>query len=111
MKTPAGTECEFFYGNYHRGQSSEECRLLGRKQKDQQWSRDLCFTCPIPRIQLANSCKNMIYHAVVRKKMFGFKRQVQISAYCSKNHIDVKTPEIGCGECHPIKDIFIQVDE
>ena len=29
MKTPAGTECKYFYGDYYRGRNHEECRLLG----------------------------------------------------------------------------------
>ena len=28
MKTPAGKECKFFYGDYYRGRQHEECRLL-----------------------------------------------------------------------------------
>ena len=28
MRTPAGKECRYFYGNYHRGRGIEECRLL-----------------------------------------------------------------------------------
>ena len=111
MKTPAGTECEFFYGNYFRGQSSEECRLIGHKQGSQAWTPDLCATCPMPRIQLANSCKNMVFHATIQKKMFGIKKTVVISAYCTKSKKDVDVPEIGCGECHSIQDIFNNIAE
>ena len=111
MKTPAGTECTFFYGNYFRGQSSEECRLIGHRTDSQQWTPDLCATCPMPRIQLANSCENMVFHATVHKKFLGIKRYIQISAYCSKSQKDVAVPEIGCGECHPIKDIFNNIAE
>jgi hypothetical protein len=32
MRTPAGTECKYFYGDYYRGRSQEECRLLAASQ-------------------------------------------------------------------------------
>ena len=28
MRTPAGKECQYFYGDYYRGRNQEECRLL-----------------------------------------------------------------------------------
>ena len=54
MKTPAGTECKYFYGDYYRGRDLEECRLLGAV-----WTRDLCRTCPVPSIGMANACEFM----------------------------------------------------
>lgn len=106
MKTPAGKECEFFYGNYFRGKSDEECRLLSHKEGKSKWTRDLCFTCPVPRIKMANSCSFMILHASVQKKFLGMKRQVVINATCSKSGQKVDVPEIGCGECHPDNPLF-----
>jgi hypothetical protein len=111
MKTPAGTECVFFYGNYFRGKSEEECRLLGPNHAASKWTRDLCFSCPVPRIKLANSCKNMVLRATIHKKMFGMKRIVKVTAECTQSHKAVDVPEIGCGECHPIQNIFNQISE
>ena len=34
MKTPAGKECKYFYGNYYRGAHQEECRLIGARSMD-----------------------------------------------------------------------------
>ena len=55
MRTPAGTECPYFYGDYFRGRNVEECRLL--KAAGQRWTRDLCKTCPVPGIARANACE------------------------------------------------------
>jgi hypothetical protein len=101
MRTPAGFECKYFYGNYFRGRSNEECRLLGEAQPPQLWTPDLCKTCPVPGIQRANACPNLVLHAEVHRSFLGLKRQVRISAYCEKSQRNVNEPEIGCGLCHP----------
>ncbi|MBI9048448.1 MAG: hypothetical protein JEZ00_03450 [Anaerolineaceae bacterium] len=111
MKNPAGIECEFFYGNYFRGQSTEECRLINRKTSTIRWAPEICKICPVPRIKLANSCKNMVLSASIQTKWFGLKKYVHISAYCSQTEKNVEVPEIGCGECHPIQDIFNNIAE
>jgi hypothetical protein len=107
MRTPAGNECSFFYGNYYRGRQDEECRLIGTAPAPNNWTPNLCKTCPVPGIQRANSCPNMILEAKVEGKVLRFKRRVKITAYCNKSHSLVKQPEIGCGLCHPLPDIFI----
>ena len=102
MKTPAGKECKYFYGNYFRGAHQEECRLLGNRE----WTPDLCKKCPVPEIQRANACENMTLTAVVKKGFLGMNRHVEISAYCSKSHDFVKDPYLGCGLCHELPDAF-----
>jgi len=105
MRTPAGFECKYFYGDYYRGRSTEECRLL--QASGQRWTPDLCKTCPVPGIALANACEFLQLHATVSRPLgAAFSRRVHITAYCEKSHRDVKEPQIGCGECHPIPPIF-----
>ena len=102
MRTPAGFECPHFYGDYHRGRDREECRLL-----PDNWSAELCKTCPVPGILRANACKDMHLKATVTRTVFNlFQRRVEISAYCEKTRRNVNQPEIGCGECHPLPPIF-----
>ncbi len=80
MKTPAGSECKYFYGDYYRGRDHEECRLLGSD-----WTRSLCFTCPVPSILRANACEFMRLHGeVIRPVSAAFQRRVKVSAYCEK---------------------------
>ncbi len=106
MRTPFGTECPFFYGDYFRGKSDEECRLIGHKPPPNNWSKDLCKTCPVPAILRANACKNMTLSPKITR-IFGIgKRRVEINAFCSKSNSEVKTPQIGCGLCHPLDDFL-----
>ena len=105
MRTPAGFECKYFYGDYYRGRSTEECRLL--LSSGQKWSSDLCKTCPVPGITRANACEFQQLRAVVGRPLSAaFSRRVQISAFCEKSKRTVAEPQIGCGECHPIPPIF-----
>lgn len=105
MRTPAGKECTFFYGDYFRGKNVEECRLL--KAFNERWSPDLCRTCPVPDIQLANACEFLqLTAAIVRPITAGFRRRVQVSSYCEKTDRDVKEPHVGCGECHTLPFTF-----
>jgi len=106
MKTPAGTECPHFYGNYFRGRSQEECRLIGVAPPPNHWTPDLCRTCPVPGITRANACPHLILNASVAKTFLGLRRQVKINAHCTKSHKDVAEPQVGCGECHPISEII-----
>ncbi len=105
MRTPSGIECKYFYGDYFRGRSVEECRLL--KASGERWTPDLCRTCPVPAITRANACEFLRLHGTVGRPLnAAFQRRVQVTAFCDKTHRDVKEPEIGCGECHPLPPIF-----
>lgn len=102
MRTPAGQECRYFYGDYHRGKNHEECRLL----HPQEWEASLCATCPVPGILRANTCEYMKIQANVYRPFFILKPRVRVSAYCEKTNQNVKEPHIGCGECHTLPDVF-----
>jgi hypothetical protein len=105
MRTPSGIECKYFYGDYFRGRSLEECRLL--KASGEKWTPDLCKTCPVPGIARANACEFLQLHArITRPFSAAFQSRVQVSAFCSKANRVVTEPQIGCGECHPLPDVF-----
>jgi hypothetical protein len=105
MRTPAGKECKYFYGDYFRGRNQEECRLL--KASAQVWSADLCRTCPVPALLQANACEFLQYRGtVIRPVSALFQRRVQVNAHCQKTGRQVSEPQIGCGECHPLPPIF-----
>ena len=107
MRTPAGFECKYFYGNYFRGRHEEECRLIGSTPPPHQWTPDLCKTCPVPGILQANACPNLVLHGEVGGQLLGLRKRVKVSAYCTKSQTNVAEPEIGCGLCHPeIKEFF-----
>ena len=80
MKTPAGKECKYFYGDYFRGRNAEECRLL--KAAGQTWSADLCKTCPAPSIEQANACESLQLRGTITRPLEAlFQRRVQVTAY------------------------------
>ena len=106
MRTPAGKECRYFYGDYYRGRDHEECRLLNAASPPQKWAPELCFTCPVPEIISANACTNMVLEGQVKRLLPFTKGKVQVKAYCTKTLRDVPEPQIGCGECHPLPPIF-----
>ncbi|MFH1183481.1 MAG: hypothetical protein V1755_00375 [Chloroflexota bacterium] len=109
MKTPAGKECRYFYGNYFRGRNTEECRLL--RDSGQRWSRDLCTSCAVPEILRANACEFLRFRAEVARPLSAvLQRRVRVLARCEKTGRDVPEPEIGCGECHPLPPEFVVKD-
>jgi hypothetical protein len=106
MRTPAGTECKYFYGDYFRGRNIEECRLL--QAAGERWGPDLCQSCPVPDVLRANACEFLQLRATVARPVSAaFKRRVRISAYCDKVERSVSEPQIGCGECHPLPPEFV----
>ncbi|MCC6147603.1 MAG: hypothetical protein IT308_08565 [Anaerolineaceae bacterium] len=106
MHTPYGQECPYFYGDYYRGRSHEECRLIGNRPERKQWTSELCKTCPVPEITLANACENMKLHARIQSLPFGLFKRMKIDAFCTLSGKAVAEPRIGCGQCHQLPQIF-----
>ncbi len=106
MRTPAGKECKYFYGDYFRGRHNEECRLLAISPTPQIWTSDLCNHCPVPGILQANACEHMMLDATVIRPFPFIRRVVRVSAYCNKCECPVSEPHIGCGQCHTLPPIF-----
>jgi hypothetical protein len=100
MKNPAGVECKFFYGDYFRGKNIEECRLVGNAASPNNWSPDICRSCPVPAILLANGCEYLILTGKILQR-FLRKRHMLVSAFCTKSKTAVNEPKVGCGQCHP----------
>ncbi len=99
MRTPAGKECHFYYENFHRGRSTQECRLIQRNPNSPSWQPNDCSKCPVPEILLANSSPDLVLQATVRKGFLGFNRRVEVDASCSRHLIAVKNPQVGCPKC------------
>jgi len=100
MRTPAGVECKFFYGDYYRGRNKEECRLIDRNPNSEPWTPSLCRDCPVPKITRVNACPHLVLEAKAVKTWLGLSRKVEVTASCTKSLQDVAHPEIGCGHCH-----------
>lgn len=106
MRTPAGKECRYFYGNYYRGRSQEECRLLAAANPPLAWRPTMCATCPVPGILLSNACESMVLEPRLVRPLKIKKQQVAVKTYCTKSQCSGFDPHIGCGECHTFSAIF-----
>ena len=102
MRTPAGTECPFYYADFHRGASRQECRLIERNPEGGRWTPDLCAGCAVPRILQANGCSNLVLEARVHKGILGMGKRVAVRARCTLSSQSVDRPEVGCGQCHEL---------
>jgi len=100
MKTPYGQECRFYYQDFYRGRSTQECRLIGRNPDSEHWEPSLCRDCPVPTILRDNACPNMALEAKIVKGFLGLTRHVQVFAVCTLSATEVKEPRVGCGQCH-----------
>lgn len=100
MRTPAGSECPYYFEDFHRGRNRQECRLIDSSPEGGRWSPDLCGRCAVPRITLANACPNLVLQAKVKPGILGIGRGVTINSSCTLTKEAVEVPEIGCGHCH-----------
>jgi len=98
MKTPAGKECRYYYQDFHRGRSKQECRLL-KNTKGQQWRPSDCANCPVPEILWANASDNLALEAHINPGLFGLDRKVEVRAWCRKHDVEIADPYFGCEKC------------
>ena len=104
MKTPAGKECKFYYGDFFRGRSEQACRLIERNPDSPPWNPKLCNNCPVPDILHANASETLVLDAKVVKKFFGFKQEVAVEGWCSECFSVVPDPISGCQNCNRSSD-------
>lgn len=101
MKTPAGKECKFYYGDFFRGRNVESCRLIERNPDSLPWKPSLCHTCPVPEILRDNQSKTLKLDGKVVSKFLGLKQQVVVTGWCSECFQEVADPRVGCPNCNP----------
>ncbi|MCB0154481.1 MAG: hypothetical protein KDF65_06750 [Anaerolineae bacterium] len=99
MKTPAGKECKYYYGDFHRGRNVQACRLIERNRDSQPWQPHLCQSCPVPEILRANRSGMLKLDGKVVKKFFGFKQEIEVEGWCSECFTVVPDPKRGCPIC------------
>ncbi|MGD1996691.1 MAG: hypothetical protein PVH62_07955 [Anaerolineae bacterium] len=99
MRTPANSECRYYYEDFHRGRSVQECRLLAQTTDSLSWAPQVCVICPVPGILRANRCSHMTLNARLVRRLL--RRRVEVEAYCTKHEVVVENPYVGCGRCHP----------
>lgn len=100
METPYGHLCKYYYEDWHRGRSRQECRLTQAGPTPRAWQPGLCSSCPVPGILRANACPNMVLEGRVTKRWLGLARKIEVYAVCTLKAVEVAEPHVGCGECN-----------
>jgi hypothetical protein len=98
MRTPAGTECRYYYEDFNRGRAVQECRLIAQNRRSLPWTPDTCAKCPVPAILRANGSPDLRLELTVSKRL-GLWRHLEVSAYCLRHLADVPDPMRGCPAC------------
>jgi hypothetical protein len=114
MRTPAGKECRFYFQDFHRGKSLQECRLVKGNPESLPWRPSYCGRCPIPDILNANSSPNLELKLTISPVLIGLGRRMDVSASCLKHGIKIDDPYVGCPKCNderPGLDVFWQALE
>jgi hypothetical protein len=109
MITPTGIDCRFYYEDFYRGNSEQECRLIAKNVRSPDWQPKDCFNCPVPEILMANSSPDLVLEATIKKGILGMGRQVEVTAFCSRHLVDVSKPEVGCPQCAAEKPGFNEI--
>lgn len=114
MKTPAGTECRYYFQDFHRGRDIQECRLAKDNPQSARWVPKDCSNCPVPSILLANASPNLELKLTIKYRLLVIGRYNEVSAYCIKHRIPIDDPHIGCPQCNaerPGIDLFLKALE
>ena len=90
--------CPYFYGDYHRGNNREECRLLAANPRNSRpWRRKLCDSCPVPELLMTSDCRDLLLEAEVKRVLF--RDQVVVTfAVCAKHMMELDDP-MHCPKC------------
>lgn len=77
-------DCPYFHGDYFRGRSKEYCRLLEQSGYGEQWTINLCGSCPVPGILHETTCNHLALEAEIVRK-FGLFPRVRVFAICTES--------------------------
>lgn len=98
MRTPAGTQCRYYYEDYNRGREIQECRLIQANRRSLPWRPDFCARCPVPSVLRANGSPDLRLQLTVRKQL-GLFRKYDLEATCARHAVTIADPYRGCDRC------------
>lgn len=113
MRTPAGTECDYYYEDFNRGRSIQECRIP-KNENSAHWKPEYCAKCQVPGILRANASPDLILELNIKQTLLGFGRKLEVRAWCRRHEVDIEDPYIGCPICaeeRPGLNLFAQALE
>lgn len=101
MITPDNKDCPYYYEDFHRGRSQQECRLIAANPDSKPWRPKDCSRCPVPDILRANASEYLELKAQVNTGILGIIGvRVEVEAFCRKHNIRIQDPYVGCRECN-----------
>ena len=90
--------CLYFHGDYHRGRHKEACRLLEQNPNNQRpWRRSLCDSCPVPKLLIGSTSRDLLLEAEVKRRLLWDQVQVTFTV-CRKHMLELEDPAF-CPEC------------
>lgn len=98
MRTPAGTECDFYYEDLHRGAERRECRA-DRAPGSLAWLPADCAICPVPEILHRAGGPHISVRITIRSLPLGIRRTVRAECWCERHVAPIADPLRGCEEC------------
>lgn len=99
MITPAGRECPYYYEDFHRGRTTQECRLVLANPSSPPWNPGLCFRCPVPDIVLTRGAENLALEGRVDRRLLGLRQWMVVTAVCTRHVEALQEPARGCPHC------------
>lgn len=107
MITPAGAECTFYYEDFQRGASLQECRVQ-KHPRSADWQPSDCGRCAIPGILAANGSPYLDLRITIRTGLLGIGRRVDVEAWCTRHGLIVGDPHVGCPGCNAQADELLR---
>lgn len=107
MKTPAGTECAYYYEDFGRGASRQECRV-SKQPHSLRWTPSDCARCPVPGILAANASPDLDIRITIHRGPLGIGRRVDAEVWCELHGPTITDPHVGCPECNAEADRLLR---
>lgn len=107
MKTPAGTECVYYYEDFGRGATRQECRIL-KHPRSLRWLPADCARCQVPAILAANASPCLELRIHIERGALGLGRRVRVEAWCGQHGPVIADPFTGCPECNAEADRLLR---
>jgi hypothetical protein len=98
VRTPAGTECGFYYEDLHRGATRRECRAV-TAPGSLAWRSSDCERCPVPEILHRAGSPDLGVRIAIRALPLGVARIVRAECWCDRHMLDIDEPLEGCPAC------------
>ncbi len=107
MITPAGLECHYYYEDFARGASRQECRAA-KVPRSAVWRPTDCADCPVPSILAANGSTTLELRILISRKKLRLGPCVTVEAWCSLHGPIDGDPRVGCTECNADSDDLLR---